>query len=128
MILVDTNILIAVLRTGDAKLIHQLKVESAAVCGVVRAELLCGARSLVETTAVHSLLASLVSIGIDDSLWTFIGENLFLLRSQGITAPFPDVILASLAIACDIPFWTRDQHFTLMRQTLPKLKLFQEVP
>ena len=128
MILVDTNILIAVLRTGDAKIIGQLQVETGAVCGVVRAELLCGARTPAEIAAVHLLLSTLATIAIDDNLWNQVGEHLALMRSQGITAPFPDVILATLAIACDIPLWTRDQHFTLMQQALPKLRLFREMP
>ena len=128
MILVDTNILIAVLRTGDTKIIQILRSETAASCGVVRAELMCGARNPSEIAAVHTLLASLPSLIIHDSLWTCVGEHLALLRSRGNTVPFPDVILATLAISFDIPFWSRDQHFTQMQQALPKLRLFQESP
>ena len=126
MLLVDTNILIAVLRTGDPQIIRLLSTEKVAICGVVQAELLCGARSPTEIATIHQLLASFALLSITDALWPQVGEHLAALRSKGVTAPFPDVVLATLAMSLDIPLWTCDQHFRLMQQALPTLKLFQE--
>ena len=42
--------------------------------------------------------------------------------------PFPDAVIASVAIANGIELWTRDRHFTLVQQLLPALKLFPEPP
>ena len=44
MILVDTTIVIDYARAKDAKLVALVPTLPVAVCGVVRAELLCGAR------------------------------------------------------------------------------------
>ncbi len=44
MILVDSGVLIDFLRTKDAKLDRHFRSLPVAVCGVTRAEILCGAR------------------------------------------------------------------------------------
>jgi predicted nucleic acid-binding protein len=62
MILVDTNILIAVIRTGDPKIVALLRTYAAAVCGVTRAELLHGVRSATER---RDVLAMLGTLGVD---------------------------------------------------------------
>ena len=48
--------------------------------------------------------------------------------SAGVTVPFPDVVLVTLAIDSGVELWTRDKHFALMQTVLPALKLFQEPP
>ena len=45
MILADTSVLIDYLRSKDAQLLAHLKNNSAVVCGIVRAEILCGAQN-----------------------------------------------------------------------------------
>lgn len=50
------------------------------------------------------------------------------LRAAGVTVPFPDVVIAALAIANDVELWTRDAQFITIRGVLPQLKLFQEPP
>ena len=42
--------------------------------------------------------------------------------------PFPDAIIATLAIATDIEVWTGDHHYSLIQRVLPALKLFQVPP
>lgn len=44
MILVDTTIVVALLRTADPALNATLKSEGAAICGITRAEILNGVR------------------------------------------------------------------------------------
>ena len=38
--------------------------------------------------------------------------------------PFPDVLIATLAILHDLPVWSFDAHFALIQPHLPGLKLF----
>jgi predicted nucleic acid-binding protein len=45
-----------------------------------------------------------------------------------VVVPFPDVVLATVAIANGIELWTRDKHFALIQGVLPALRLFQEPP
>ena len=128
MILVDTNVLIAVLRTNDAKLVNLLNSHGAAACGVVHAELLCGARTPRERSLIIAMLSTLATVPIAEALWEQVGDNLARMRSRGVTVPFPDAVLATLAVSLNIELWTRDQHFALVQQAIPALRLFQEPP
>ncbi len=128
MILVDSSILIDSLRSGDPKITALLTTHGGTVCGVVLAELLHGARTPRERSLVIALVATLGSVPIDDSLWEEVGDNLAALRSGGITVPFQDVVIATVAINLGIELWTRDRHFIQMQAVLSALRLFQEPP
>src|SRR5436853_394603 len=49
-------------------------------------------------------------------------------RAGGVTIPFVDAVIATVAIVNDVELWTRDAHFTLVQSVLPALKLFAEPP
>lgn len=59
--------------------------------------------------------------------WQTLGKNLYKLRKSGLTVPFSDAIIATLAIKYAIPVWTGDKHFTLMQNILSDLKLYKPV-
>ena len=61
-----------------------------------------------------------------ETVWEPLGENLAALRRHGLKLPYPDVLLATIAIELDVELWTRDNHFTMMQTVMPKLKLYQE--
>ena len=127
MILIDTNILIAAIRVPDpAPLIAQMRANDGAVCGVVRAEFLHGARTQAGHLQALTVLNALGQIPTPEGMWDEVGANLRVLRSQGIAVPFPDAVLATLAIVNGLELWTRDNHFLLMRNVLPSLRLFPE--
>jgi predicted nucleic acid-binding protein len=57
-----------------------------------------------------------------------IGDHLAVLRAGGVTIPFPDAVIASVAITNGMELWARDPHFSLAQRLLPSLNLFQEPP
>ena len=128
MILVDSNIFIAYLRTKEAKLMALLRTHAGATCGVVRAEVFQGALTPAARADAHILFAPLPHVPMPDSLWDDIGDNLALLRRRGITVPFNDGVLTTLALAVDLEVWTRDTHFPLIQTVFPALRLFAEPP
>jgi predicted nucleic acid-binding protein len=128
MILVDANVLIGYLKKPEAKILSLFQVHQAALCGITRAEVLHGARDPADRQRLLQLLNSFAQVAIPDTIWDEVGGALAALRAAGVTVPFPDAVLACVAIACGIELWTRDQHFTLMQAVLPKLRLFQEPP
>jgi len=128
MILADTNILIIYLRTADPKLLALFRSLPIAICGVTRAEVRCGVRNPAQLTASQIFLATFHTALIPDHLWDEVGSNLATLRAAGFAFPFPDVVIATLAIANGIELWTRDKQFTTMQSALPALQLFQEPP
>jgi predicted nucleic acid-binding protein len=127
MILVDAAVLIAYQRTADAKLAALFRSLPVAICRITRAEVLHGARNPSDRQQLLILLNAFQQVSIPDALWDVVGENLATLRA-GVTVPFPDVVLTTVALANGMELWTRDQHFTLIQGVLPSLKLFQEPP
>jgi predicted nucleic acid-binding protein len=128
VILVDSTVIIDYTRGKDAKVVALLPTLSVAICGVVRAELLSGARDPKHRATLATMLATFQSVPIPESLWDTVGDNLAHLRTSGITVPFPDAVIATVGIANDIEVWSRDPHFPLMQNVLPRLKLYQEPP
>jgi predicted nucleic acid-binding protein len=128
MILVDTSVVIDFSRTGDPKLARLFALHDAAVCGVARAEVLHGARDPAHRGRLLTMLASFRHVPIADDIWDAVGDHSAELRRNGVTLPFGDVILLTVAIREGVEFWTRDAQFGHARRVLPALQLFTEPP
>lgn len=126
MILTDASIVIDLLRTGDPKLQRLVANLAPAVCGITRAEVLCGARSPAERQKLLLALTQFPLLPMADTLWDALGDNLATLRAAGIKIPVADSIIATVAIEHDIELWTRDQQFTMIQPVLSRLRLFVE--
>jgi predicted nucleic acid-binding protein len=50
-------------------------------------------------------------IPIDESIWYAVGNNLNILRRNGLNVPFQDAVLTILCIEQDIYIATKDNHF-----------------
>lgn len=57
-----------------------------------------------------------------------VAANDHALRAAGLSVPFADAVLATVAIANDVELWARDIHYPMIQTVLPQLKLFQEPP
>jgi len=128
MILLDSSVLIDYSRGNPVLLQSLFRTSNYAVCGVVRAEVLAGSRSVMERGKYFRILNQLGQVSTPESLWDIVGDYAALLGSNGVTIPLSDVIIAAVAIANDFELWTRDKHFNLIQPLLPALKLFQEPP
>jgi predicted nucleic acid-binding protein len=128
MILADTTLAIEYLRRPTPRLIKIIQDQQAAICGVTVAEVYAGARSAADFTRFDTTLALFGSVPVPLDIWPRLGRNIAALGAAGITVPFPDIIIATLAIDLDVELWQRDHHFPLIQTVLPKLKLFTEPP
>lgn len=128
MILVDASVLIDFLRTKDPKLFGLFRSLPLAVCGVTRAEILAGARGDKNRQRLLQLLGTFQQMSTPESLWDRVGETLASLYAGGVTVPFPDAVLATLAIENQMEVWARDPHFPMIQKILPKLQMYQEPP
>jgi predicted nucleic acid-binding protein len=128
MILTDSSVVIDFLRTGDAKLRQIVVAQQAAVCGITRAEVLHGTRDAAHRAKLMAALGLFGQVPIPDALWDEVGDNLAALRAAGVTVPFPDVVIATVAMAHDLELWAHDNQFALIQHVLPRLRLFQEPP
>jgi predicted nucleic acid-binding protein len=128
MILVDTSVVIDYARGRDAKLQALLPTLPVAICGITRAEVLHGARDPAHRRNLLTLLAAFAQVSIPDSLWDTMGDHLATLRAGGVTVPFQDVVIATVALVNNLELWTRDAQFGHIQRVLPALKLFHEPP
>jgi predicted nucleic acid-binding protein len=128
MILVDATVVIDYLRTADPKLDGLFRTLPVAICGITRAEVLCGSRNPRHRQDLLTLLNSFGQVVIPDALWDEVGDNLAALRRAGVTVPFPDSVIATVALKYDIELWARDRHFFDIQKVLHQLKLFHEPP
>lgn len=125
MILADTNIFIDFWNNPTENLKNVFLKEDIAVCGVVRAELLHGAVSAKDFANITTMLEAFDEFHLESPDWQILGDNLYHLRRKGISVPFSDAIIATIALKHDIPIWTGDRHFLLIQSVLTGLKIYQ---
>ena len=128
MILVDTNIIIEYLRTTNSKLLGLFRSLPGCICGTIRAEVLHGSRNLADRNRYVTILDSFAQTSTPEAVWDKVGDLLSVLRANGITIPFNDVVIACVSISAGAELWTRDNQFKLIQQLEPQLLLFQEPP
>ena len=127
-LLVDTNILIDIRKNapGDFGIYKKVMYKNSIyISGVVRAELLHGAYSEKNRRELHSILEMFPQIDLNGNDWEIFGDHLYEYRTHGITIPFTDAILATISTLNDLPVWTNDKHFDMMKNVLPNLKIYQ---
>ena len=96
-------------------------IHEVVLCGVVVAELIQGACSDKNRQKIEETLSLFEQINLED--WGTFGNQLYDLRIHGITVPFQDAMIASVAVKHCLPVLTNDRHFVRMQRTMPELKL-----
>jgi hypothetical protein len=95
----------------------------AALCGPVEMEYLGGARP-AERDRLQAWCNVLPYIRSDQKLWRKAAANFALLKSKGITAPWNDVLIATIAVEAECRVYAVDKHFTAMAPVL-RFHLYQ---
>lgn len=126
MILIDTNIIIDYWKTEDIKIKSVILKYPVYICGVVKAELCHGAKNENDFNNILKSLKSFPEIEINNKIWEIIGKNLYQLKNNGLTLPFQDVIIATLAIENSLMIWTKDNHFKKIQSVLNDLQIFEQ--
>jgi len=125
LILVDSNIIIDFWKKPTASSRKIFEDENIAVCGIIQAELIHGAKTDNELSRIVKALDELIFFDIDREDWIVIGKFLNKLRKKGITVPFQDAIIAYIAVKYDAYLWSNDQHFKIIQTNVKQLRLFQ---
>ena len=118
-VIIDTSAWIESFRPkGDIKLkerVKQLITEgSILLTGIVRAEILRGAKSKKEYESLDDLLDGLTYLPVEENFWRRLARFSFDLLRQGIVVPLVDTYVALLAIENNASLLHRDQHFDLV--------------
>lgn len=125
MILLDSNILIDYWRKPEELLKLNISKDKHSICGVVKSELLHGAKDDEEADRMLGFFQSFNLITVDEYDWEFSGMMLQNFRQEGYSIPVTDALIAYLGIKYDIPVWTKDHHFKLIQAVYPELKLYE---
>lgn len=119
MILVDTSAWIDFFRgTGRlAALVDDaLETNEVALCGPVVTELRRGLQSRAARSQVLGLLGGCHLLAQPDTLWEEAGELGFILARKGIAVKSLDLLIATYALAHDVPVLTSDSDFSHMHK------------
>ena len=125
MILVDTNIIVDFWKNPSKKLERIFTTENIFICGIVKAELLHGARSEKDFRKILDALSEFPFLDIGDDFWELLGNTLFILRKNGLTIPFQDAALISLALKHNAMIWSNDKHFMYVKPVFSELRLWE---
>ena len=123
-ILADTNVFIDFWKQPTQSLIDTFSSEDGVICVVVKSELLHGARSEKDMKRIREALDGFEELIFEESDWEALGIQLYKLRTNGLTVPFQDAIIALLAVKYDLPVWTNDKHFLHLKNVMPDLQLY----
>lgn len=128
MVIVDTSIWIeASRRNGDLAckigLENLLEEYEAAWCSPVKLEFLGGARPQ-DRQKLAFCLACIPYRTIEERHWEGAKQHAWQLRDRGITLPWNDILIATLALDLDCRAYAKDQHFETMATQLG-LRLYQ---
>jgi predicted nucleic acid-binding protein len=127
LILVDTSAWLRVLppRGGPSTLAERvralLSADQVATTGLIRLELLSGARSQVDLQSLSGMLAALHQLPVPEERWDEAARLGFLLRRHGLRVPFADILIAAVAIAAGASVLHVDRHFDLIAAHAPLL-------
>jgi len=88
-----------------------IEMDNALLCGVIKAELLQGAKGKKENQQLNLLFSSIESLPLDESVWEKAGLLLQDLRRKGITLPLTDALIAEIARKHQVDIVTLDKHF-----------------
>lgn len=114
-VLLDTNICIALINQTDSALAQRVlerSSRSVVLCSVVRAELEFGARNSVRVAEnidrVAAFCRPLRSLAFDDGAAAHYGSIRAQLRREGRPIGGNDLLIASIALAHDVPLATKN--------------------
>lgn len=126
MVLLDSNILIDYYKSRASELAKKIDSMQIAVCGIVKTEVLHGARTDDEFDKILNSLKTFELLITDEYDYEMVGLLINTLRRNGIQVPLPDAIIAFEAMKYDAELWTNDKHFKLIQNVYPELKLMGE--
>jgi predicted nucleic acid-binding protein len=118
-VIIDTSAWIESFRPGgDVRLKERVKQlitgEAVLLPGVIKAEILRGAKSKKEYETLDELLNGLIYLPVEENFWGGLAKFSFKLLREGIVVPLVDTYVALLVIENNALLLHRDQHFDLI--------------
>ena len=125
MILVDTSVIIDFWHKPDKRTEQIIRAEDVCICGIIKSELIHGAKSNSDVSKIKEALQVFEYLEINEQVWETLGKLLMLLRGKGVSVPFQDAAIAAVAIEYGLELWTNDKHYKMIADVIPDLLLFR---
>jgi len=128
-VIIDTSVWIESFRPSADQSLHRLVKdlilgELVLLPGIIKAELLRGAKNKKEYNQLNQLLRGLLSLAVPEDFWERLSEFSFQLYRKGIVVPLTDTYIALLCIENQASILHRDKHYDMIAQKT-KLKILQ---
>jgi hypothetical protein len=129
MVLVDSSVWIEALRR-DGRLDVKLALENlleeyeASWCGPVKLEVLGGARQQ-DRKALEEQFSCIPYYPMTDAAWDSAKNLAWRLRDNGLTAPWNDILIATLSRKAECRIYSIDKHFNLMYEAGAGIVLYE---
>jgi predicted nucleic acid-binding protein len=112
----DTSVWVRYLRPRGAEALKvavrdALARGQVATCGVVRTELLIGARDSAAFDVLLDAVGAVTDVPITDARWVEAARLGQKLRRQGLIVPLPDLLIAQCAISSGRVLWHLDEGY-----------------
>ena len=119
MTLIDTSAWVEALRRdGDegvrSRVEGLLKTRRAILCDIVILELWNGARGESERSKLRQITETLDRVSTTDAVWTTANNLATACRTQGITVPSTDLLIAATARVHELELLEADSHFRMI--------------
>ena len=126
-VIIDTSVWIESFRPRADQSLHRLVKdlilsELVLLPGIIKTELLRGARNKKEYTRLSRLLKGLSYLAVPEDFWERLSEFSFQLLRKGIAVPLTDTYIALLCIENQAPILHRDKHYDMIAKKT-KLKI-----
>lgn len=119
--LIETSVWVSIVRREPlqplARRVQELlQSELVATTGMIRLELMGGAKTRSEFDKLAFVTGGLEQLRDDDRTWLRAARLAFDLRRQGVTVPNSDILIAAVAIENDATLVHADVHFERIAQ------------
>jgi hypothetical protein len=112
--MVDTSVWIAAFRGKPGNIAEKtrqlLHDDQALICGPVLFEIRRGLRAS-ERKKILPLMEAVIRLPVDERDWDLAGDLDASLRSEGLTIPPMDILIAQVCLRHQAPLFALDQHF-----------------
>jgi len=116
-VLVDSSIFIGCMRQGIDPLDHliaRFPLSGLVTCGVVKAEVLRGIKSIKFRDRLDGLFQVMRFVQTNAKLWDKVWQLAWKMDRQGRVIPLTDIVIAACAIEEGAAVLTHDRHFEMV--------------
>lgn len=113
--------------SGLAEIVKSLVLDDLVLLpGIIRTELLRGAKSKKESGHLKNLLGGLIYLPVEEAFWEKLADFSFGLFRKGLTIPLTDTYIALLCMETGAWLLHRDKHFDLIAK-FASIKIYPRI-